>query len=132
MADDLTFQERLYFAALLETGLREEDARAVAVVQSRVCGDFAISPAEIDIHIPGHTMSMDEQMWVSDFLDELLGTEDGEPSVACPICGIVEQGTIAEMGLFLLGHRLYHTFEQNNNPMRVFGADDDGDTGGTP
>ena len=117
MKDELSYQESLIFADLLSAGLRESDARAVAVAQSRECGDLAMSPFQMDIHIPNHGMSLDTQMWVSDLLEEIIDEDSKTPSVECPFCGQQAEGTVYEMGLFLLAHQAYHAFEINSSPM---------------
>ena len=121
--DEMSYQEKLNFAALLEVGLDEKLARALAIAQSRECGSRAMSPAEMDIHIPHHGMSLETMYWVSDYLEEVVGENPPAPSVACPICGDTEEGTITEMGFFLLCHQAYHLHEQNIAPMHDFGND---------
>ena len=118
MKESLNYREKVIFARLLEEDVDERAARMIAVTQFEVAGDLAMSPAELDIYVPGHGLSTGDMMHVSDVLEELL-EEDSTPSVTCPVCGESSEGTVFEMGMFLLAHQAFHLHELNLKPMHA-------------
>jgi hypothetical protein len=131
MSDELSHKEKLVMARLLEVNLDESAARKIAIAQVQECGLIAMSPADIDIHCPGHGLNFDEMIFVSDLLEDIL-ERNHEPVISCPICSEESGGTISERGLFLLGHRAFHLHEMRMASMIHFGEDgvefDDDDT----
>ena len=118
MKESLDYREKVIFARLLEEDVDERAARAIAVTQFEVAGDLAMSPAEMDIYVPGHGLSLSDMMYISDVLEELL-EEKSAPSVTCPVCGESAEGTVLEMGTFLLAHQAFHLHEMNLKPMHA-------------
>ena len=118
MKETLDYREKVIFARLLEDDVDERAARMIAVTQFEVAGDLAMSPAELDIYVPGHGLSLSDMMHVSDVLEELL-EENSAPSVTCPVCGESAEGTVLEMGTFLLAHQAFHLHEMNLKPMHA-------------
>ena len=118
MKELLNYEEKVIFARLLEENVDERAARMIAVTQFEVAGDLAMSPAELDIYVPEHGLSMGDMMHVSDILEELL-EEGPAPSVTCPVCGESSEGTVFEMGMFLLAHQAFHLHEINLKPMHA-------------
>ena len=130
MSEKLTYKEKLVYARLLEVDIDESAARKIAIAQIQECGQTGMSPAQLDMYVPDHGLDLDTQYWVSDYLEEILDDDAKPPSIGCPVCGEVEEGTIRDLGLFLLAHQAYHAFEQNVAKMLEFGEDNDDDGDG--
>ena len=128
MSEKLTYMEKLVYARLLEVDIDESAARKIAIAQIQECGQTGMSPAQLDMYVPDHGLDLDTQYWVSDYLEEILDDDSKPPSVVCPVCGEVEEGTKQVLGLFLLGHKEFHAFEQNVTQMLEFGEDSDDDS----
>ena len=105
----------------------EAVARKIAIAQIQECGSSPMSPAQLDIYVPDNGFSQSTSYWVSDYLKDILDDDSKPPSIECPVCGEVEEGSIQDIGLFLLGHQTYHAFEQNIANMLEFGEDNDDD-----
>jgi hypothetical protein len=127
MSEELSHKEKLVLARLLEANIDEVVARKIAIAQIQECGSSPMSPAQIDIYVPDNGLTQSASEWISDYLEIILDDDSKPPTIECPVCGEVEEGSIRDLGEFILAHRAYHEFEQNVAKMLDFGDDNDGD-----